>query len=218
MSELSDTQSITRGAALSANSIIRATAGMGQTRTCLTVGASSAFPSVADIRCGCAVERQTGFWEHRPVKVKRSNARALGVASARYARTAEVARLNASERTGVQGFHLFTLHSASADKAVVRGASIKMYLRFSPCHGSGEKPDLSDITRRRHYFRFGPRGDILERSLALEAKLSRRAEPTNLDRVTSLSAFHAPAGICRRLSQFLFNANELVVLRHTIGP
>jgi len=50
---------------------------MGQTRTCLTVGASSAFPPVADIQCGCAVElfRQTGFWEPRPVKVKGSNGR-----------------------------------------------------------------------------------------------------------------------------------------------
>ena len=41
------------------------------------------------------------------------------------ARTAEVARSNASERTGVQGFHLVTLHSASLEKAVVRAASIK---------------------------------------------------------------------------------------------
>ena len=169
----------------------------------------------------CRAFRRTGFWKHRPVKVTRSNGCSPGstqLLQRVVARTAEVARSKLVERTGVQRFHPFTFFSACADKAVVRAASIKMGLRVSPCHGSGEKPDLSDITRRRHYFRFGPRGDILERSLALEAKLSRRAEPTNLDRVTSLSAFHAPAGICRRLSQFLFNANELVVLRHMIGP
>ena len=90
-------------------------------------------------------------------------------------------------------------------------------LRVSPCSRQWREVG-SRTSRAGGNFRFGPRGDILERSLALEAKLSRRAEPTNLDRVTSLSAFHAPAGICRGLSQFLFNANELVVFRHAIGP
>jgi hypothetical protein len=91
----------------------------GQTRTCLTVGASSAFPPVADIQCGCAVElfRQTGFWEHRPVKVKRSNARGALSRFSALLRETEVARSKLVERTGVQGFHLVTLCSASADQA-----------------------------------------------------------------------------------------------------
>ena len=58
-----------------------------QTRTCLTVGASSAFPPVADIQCGCVeLFSRAGFWEHRLVKVKRSNGRALGCSEGRQPR------------------------------------------------------------------------------------------------------------------------------------
>ena len=77
---------------------------------------------------GAVLFRQTGFWEHRPFKVKRSNGRAPGYTKSLQrvvARTAQVARSKLVERTGVQGFHLVTLHSASLDKAVVGAASIK---------------------------------------------------------------------------------------------
>src|SRR6516165_5758482 len=80
---------------------------VGQTRTCLTVGASSAFPPVADIQ-----GRQTGFWEHRPAKeVKRSCGASTELLQRVVARTAEVARSKLVERTGVQRFHFVTLHS-----------------------------------------------------------------------------------------------------------
>ena len=127
MSELSDTQSITRGAVLSANSVIRVTAGMGQTRTCLAVGASSAFTPLADIQCGCAVAlfRQTGFWEHRPVKVKRSNGRAGRALSYFSALLLELPRYQGQTSATEPRCYLVTLCSASADQAVVLRASVR---------------------------------------------------------------------------------------------
>ena len=105
------------------------TSAKGQTRTCLTGGALSAFPPVADIQCGCAVEpfRQTAFLgaSARQGKTVVLQGESTELLQRVVARTAEVARSNASERTGVQGFHLVTLHSASPDKALVRAASLK---------------------------------------------------------------------------------------------
>src|SRR6516165_9389946 len=50
----------------------------------------------------------------------------------------KVKRWRARGRTGVRGFHLVTLYSASADQRLCSG---RMGLRVSPCQGSGEKSD-----------------------------------------------------------------------------
>jgi len=98
-----------------------------QTRTRLAVGASSAFPPVADIQCGCAVElfRQTGFWEHRPVKVKRSNGRAGRALSYFSALLLELPRYQGQTSATEPRCYLVTLCSASADQAVVLRASVR---------------------------------------------------------------------------------------------
>ena len=79
-------------------------------------------------------------------------------------RLIKLARSKVVERTGVQGFYLVTLHSASPDKAVVRAASIKGFEGFTLLLGrlirlTSALNRISDVVRGRRHFSDGPQGD-----------------------------------------------------------
>jgi hypothetical protein len=99
------------------------------------------------------------------IRPSRSNGRAPGrTNSARCCSNCRGTRSKLVERTGVQGFHLVTLSSASPDKAVVLRASNKWFEGFTlllgrPIRLTSALNCISDVVRGRRYFSEGPVAD-----------------------------------------------------------